>query len=266
MTLGHSLVVGKKSCTFSAFSFLVVLVSSCSPEIKDGNFISISLSTSPTYRFNILGFNLYPNNSSPAIGTWNSGSQPSDNEIFVLKQSIIRVYEFRPFISFYQNMIVEIPAASINNIGDHFIVSMSNNSENERFTIKCDACNLNANGPEYWIKYHSSCLIKNLASGFCADGKDLQDNFVTQVDCLNASKWDLYGISPDMPKTSLPTIISSGSPTTISELGLIVIIAGSIIGTAFISFIIGYCIIKCKLSSRNVQSLQSLKIPHAINN
>uniref|UniRef100_U9SMY0 Uncharacterized protein n=1 Tax=Rhizophagus irregularis (strain DAOM 181602 / DAOM 197198 / MUCL 43194) TaxID=747089 RepID=U9SMY0_RHIID len=141
-----------------------------------------------------------------------------------------------------------------------------NNSENERFTIECDACNLNANGPEYWIKYHSSCLIKNLASGFCADGKDLQDNFVTQVDCLNASKWDLYGISPDMPKTSLPTIISSGSPTTISELGLIVIIAGSIIGTAFISFIIGYCIIKCKLSSRNVQSLQSLKIPHAINN
>ncbi|RGB25034.1 hypothetical protein C1646_772292 [Rhizophagus diaphanus] len=132
-----------------------------------------------------------------------------------------------------------------------------NNSDNERFIIECDTCNLNANGLEIWVKYHSSCLIKNLASGFCMNGKYLPANFVTQVDCSNASRWDIFGISPD--KSPFSTIGSSG---VISKLGLVGVIIGSISGTASISFIISYCIIKHKFS----ENVQSLRIAHAINN
>ncbi|PKY58909.1 hypothetical protein RhiirA4_430048 [Rhizophagus irregularis] len=135
----------------------------------------------------------FPNNSVPAIGTWNTGSQPSGNEVFVLKQPITGVYEFQPFISFYLDMVIEIPNRSIHNYDERLIVSQSTNSDNERFIIECDTCNLNANGSEIWVKYHSSCLIKNLASGFCMNGIYLPANFVTQVDCSIASRWDIFG-------------------------------------------------------------------------
>ncbi|PKC04370.1 hypothetical protein RhiirA5_422341 [Rhizophagus irregularis] len=246
-----------------AFSFLVVLVSSCSPGNSD-EFITINLISS-TFRFNILGFNPFPNNSVAEIGTWDTGYQPTGNEVFVLKQPITGVYEFWPFISFYQNMIIEIPNGHIHNSGVPLIISQSiNNSDNERFIIECDTCNLNANGLEIWVKYHSSCSIKNLASGFCMNGEYLPANLVTQVDCSIASRWDIFGISPDNAPFSTirsSTMVNSTSGV-ISKHGLVGVIIGLISGTASISFIISYCIIKHKFS----KTVQSLRIAHAINN
>ncbi|GBC02796.1 hypothetical protein RclHR1_04820014 [Rhizophagus clarus] len=193
------------------------------------------------------------------IATYNSGNQPADNEIFELKQPITGVYEFRAFISFYRISTIEIPTESISNVGDPFKINRSTSGTNQRFSIECDTCNLNSNS-ENWVKYHSSCLIKNLASGLCATGKDLVAN-VTQVDCAIASRWDLFGmISPDLPITLLPTptsvshMTSGNSAGIISTGGLICVVFGSIIGSAFITLAIGYWFIKDRiLFSKNEQ-------------
>ncbi|CAB4420344.1 unnamed protein product [Rhizophagus irregularis] len=88
------------------------------------------------------------------------------------------------------------------------------NSTDERFTIKCDAYdNLNASRTKLWKRYHSSCLIKNFASGFCSKGKDLQADIETQVDCSTASRWDLFRLN----KSKTSTVISSGSPTMVNS-------------------------------------------------
>ncbi|CAB4407966.1 unnamed protein product [Rhizophagus irregularis] len=145
-----------------------------------------------------------------------------------------------------------------------YFLILSVNSDNERFIIECDACNLNANGLEVWVKHHSSCLIKNLASGFCMNGNYLPSSLVTQVDCSIASKWDIFGISPNKAPFSMirSSMMISGTSGVISKLGLVGVIIGSIIGTASISFTISYCIIKHKCS----KNVQSLRIAHAINN
>ncbi|GBC02797.1 hypothetical protein RclHR1_04820015 [Rhizophagus clarus] len=239
-------------------NFLVVLVSSCSPETKDGNLISTSLSFSSNWRFNILFYTPVP---AAIIGTFNSGNQPADNEIFELKQPTIGVYEFRAFISFYRTSTIEIPTESINNVGDPFKINYSTSGNNQRFSIECETCNLNSNS-ENWVKYHSSCLIKNLASGLCATGKDLVAN-VTQADCAIASRWDLFGmISPDIPTTllSTPTSVSPTATNSMGEIsmsgksagiistgGLIGVVFGSIIGSAFITLAIGYWFIKDRI-------------------
>ncbi|CAB4377258.1 unnamed protein product [Rhizophagus irregularis] len=245
---------------YKAFNFLVVLVSSCSPEIKDGNFISTSLSFSSNWRFNIQ---FYVPFTGSFIITFNSGDQPADNEIFMLKQPTTGVYEFRPFVSFYRDLTIEIPAESINNVDAPFRINRSTNGNNQRFSIECDACNLSTNSAN-WVKYHTSCLIKNLASNLCMGGKDLTAN-VTQTNCAAASKWDLFGIiSPDIPNTLLPTTTTSSdssnssnsstmesSTGVISASGLIAAVSGSIIGTAIISLIVGYWVIKRKQLSKN---------------
>ncbi|CAB4377257.1 unnamed protein product [Rhizophagus irregularis] len=236
---------------YKAFSFLAALVSSlCSPEINDGNLISISLSLSNKFRFNI-------NSMTPNVITWNSGDQPDGNEIFSLKQSSESTpvaYVFRQFANFYRNKAIEIPTESIGTVGGLLKLGISTNGDNQRFSIECDTCNLNTNSAS-WVRYHTSCKIKNLASKLCANGKDIITN-VTQTDCVTASKWDLFGImSPDVP---LPATTSSAdSPTianstgVISVGGLVAAVLGSIIGTAIISFMAGYWVIKRKQFSKN---------------
>ncbi|CAB4410127.1 unnamed protein product [Rhizophagus irregularis] len=246
--------------SYKTFNFLIALVSSCSPEIKDGNFISTSLSFSSNWRFNIQN---YVPNMGAFIITFNSGDRPADNEIFMLKQPTTGVYEFRPFVSFYRDLTIEIPAESINNVDVPLKINRSINGNNQRFSIECDACNLSTNSAN-WVKYHTLCLIKNLASNLCVGGKDLIIN-VNQTDCATASRWDLFGIiSPDIPNTLLPTTTTSsdssnssnsstvtGSTGVISASGLIAAVFGSIIGTALISFIGGYWVIKRKQLSKN---------------
>ncbi|PKY54083.1 hypothetical protein RhiirA4_472708, partial [Rhizophagus irregularis] len=163
---------------------------------------------------------------------------------------------FRPFVSFYRDLTIEIPAESINNVDAPFRINRSTNGNNQRFSIECDACNLSTNSANW-----------NLASNLCMGGKDLTAN-VTQTNCAAASKWDLFGIiSPDIPNTLLPTTTTSsdssnssnssnsstvvGSTGVISASGLIAAVFGSIIGTAIISLIVGYWVIKRKQLSNN---------------
>ncbi|GBC02594.1 hypothetical protein RclHR1_00470024 [Rhizophagus clarus] len=200
------------------------------------------------------------------IIVYDGADQPDDNEIFMLKQPITSVYEFRPFNDFRRTKTFEIPATSINNVGAPFILNYSNDVENrnQRFTIECETCDPNANSL-HWAKYHTSCLIKNIASLLCATGENVSQSNVTQVDCSIATRWDLWGIiSPDAISSSTTT--SFGSPTMatsmsnstsgistglISAGGLIAAVFGSIIGTALISFIAGYWIIKRKQLFKN---------------
>ncbi|PKK80567.1 hypothetical protein RhiirC2_767920 [Rhizophagus irregularis] len=179
--------------------------------------------------------------------TWNSGDQPDGNEIFSLKQSSESTpvaYVFRQFANFYRNKAIEIPTESIGTVGGLLKLGISTNGDNQRFSIECDTCNLNTNSASW-----------NLASKLCANGKDIITN-VTQTDCVTASKWDLFGImSPDVP---LPATTSSAdSPTianstgVISVGGLVAAVLGSIIGTAIISFMAGYWVIKRKQFSKN---------------
>ncbi|PKY42448.1 hypothetical protein RhiirA4_412659 [Rhizophagus irregularis] len=189
----------------------------------------------------------------------------------MLKQSTTGVYEFRPFNDFSRTKAIE----GTNFVGDPLILNIGTNGDNQKFFIECDKCNLDTNS-EKWVKYHSSCQIKNSASKLCASGKDIVGN-VTQIDCATASKWDLFGmLSPDVPKNTLsPTTTSSGSPTianstsgistggistsgistgVISANGLIAVVFGSIISSAlisFISFMAAFWVIKRKQLSQN---------------
>ncbi|GBC02798.1 hypothetical protein RclHR1_04820016 [Rhizophagus clarus] len=203
------------------------------------------------------------------IETFNStGNQPADNEIFELKQPTIGVYEFRAFVSFYRTSTIEIPTESINNDGDSFKINYSTSGNNQRFSIECDTCNLNSNS-ETWVKYHTSCLIKNLASGLCATGKDLLAN-VTQANCETASRWDLFGmLSPDIPllTTSTPpdSFKTSSSTGVISTGELVGAVIGSIIGSTFITLAIGYWFIKDRiLLSKNEQLIKNDPINNQI--
>ncbi|CAB4377255.1 unnamed protein product [Rhizophagus irregularis] len=247
---------------YKALSFLVALASSCSPEINDGNLIAISLSISNIWRFNIN--NIIPNVGANVI-TWNSDVQPDDNEIFMLKQSTTGVYEFRPFNDFSRTKIIE----GTNIVGDPLKLNIGTNGDNQKFFIECDKCNLDTNS-EKWVKYHSSCQIKNSATKLCASGKDNVGN-VTQINCATDPKWlnwDLFGmLSPDVPKNTLSPTTTSDSPTianstsgvstsgismgVISANGLIAAVFGSIIGSALISFMVAYWVIKRKQLSQN---------------
>ncbi|RIA89255.1 hypothetical protein C1645_206087 [Glomus cerebriforme] len=100
---------------YKIFSFLAALGLSCSPENEDGNFISISLSLAPNWRFNIQGSVITP---GIVMITFNTpGDRPDNNEIFMLKQPTTGVYEFQPFIDFYQaTALKEIIKNSLSNV------------------------------------------------------------------------------------------------------------------------------------------------------
>ncbi|GBC03032.1 hypothetical protein RclHR1_04950004 [Rhizophagus clarus] len=193
------------------------------------------------------------------IGIWNNTLppfKPADNEIFLLMQPMAGVYELRPFLSFDRTLTLEIPVDNITAPDAIIKVNYSQDEDYQRFYIECDVCNLEIN-TETWAKYHSSCTIQNKASNLCASRASRSDQYanVTQVDCGNASKWDLFGtISPDTMANSTSNVISGNKLA-----GLII---GTIICTASISFIVCYYFTRCKYS----KNVRSIKFAHAINN
>ncbi|RIA85888.1 hypothetical protein C1645_780893 [Glomus cerebriforme] len=221
------------------FGPFTAIVLSCSPEINNKSVISISLSNSPNLRIQLyFGYAKVGNN----IVTYDSGDNiPNSDEIFVLTQPIIGSYEFRPFEYFYRTIVVEMTVTN----GGPFILNSSTGEDNQRFSIDCESCNNFQTNSANWTQYHSSCIIKNIASNLCMNNEGPTKN-VTQIDCTRASRWDLFGITTDLVDSYCTPMkaMNASSDVQISKGGLVGIVFGSIIGTSLVTLIIGYCFIK----------------------
>jgi hypothetical protein len=183
------------------------------------------------------------------ITTYNSGiNTPGFNEIYLLNKSSPGIYEIRPFWDFDLATAVEMPVGSVS-VGDGFKVNTINGKDNQKFSIECAVCDISASSTN-WIPYHTTCSIKNIASGLCMNGVPGIPAFnVTQSDCKNAPVWDIYGRAK--PNTTTLIITSTATPDIASTsdirlpmFGIIGIVLGSIIGTAVIAFVTSYLIIR----------------------
>ncbi|CAG8642479.1 8069_t:CDS:2 [Ambispora gerdemannii] len=190
--------------------FFTASVFPCTPNKFDGNYIAIRLAGVVNWRMNVeFGFI----NENARIITYNSGDQPTPNEIFMINQPTRGVFEFLPFPSFYREYAIGIPSNIIN---DTFKLQKRTNSSTQQFTFDCDNCDIQTNS-QSWIQYHTSCKIKNNGYSFCMIGADYS-NTVNQTLCTAASKWDLWGrISPDIVNiTNSTASCTSGSGTSAS--------------------------------------------------
>ncbi|CAH1761429.1 4785_t:CDS:2, partial [Entrophospora sp. SA101] len=173
---------------FLLFGTFTTFTLSCSP--VNENYISINLQAKQNWRVNVdYGF-LYPGTK---ITTYNSGSNtPSFNEIYLLNKSSPGIYEIRPFWDFDLATAVEMPVGSVS-VGDAFKVNTINGKDNQKFSIECAICDISTSSTD-WIPYHTTCSIKNIASGLCMNGVPGTPAFnVTQFDCKSAPAWDIYG-------------------------------------------------------------------------
>ncbi|CAG8447052.1 14689_t:CDS:2 [Ambispora leptoticha] len=197
---------------------------------------------------------------------YNSGDQPSNNEIFTITPTTPGIFEIYPYINFYHNLV--IAQAPNSKIGDNFTLQNRTDSNPQKFTFDCDTCNINTNS-QNWTLYHTSCNIKNFDNGYCMNYADYYNSApINQTYCTAAKKWDLWGIispeninflnsksNPNITVTTYPSTstsasyIEQSSGVQLSIGGLVGIVVGSCAGMALIILFVGYLFFRHRQSS-----------------